>query len=212
MNSHKPSVVNSQKGFLTLVELVYTIHINGLAIRQAPYILHMHTHNDVPLRNRLPYNTLTNCLQWTPKSTKISRCKIIKNKSQKKSSEKKSPDQKSPEKWSPEKRPGNKGPREKKSPVKQAPHARFPQFGVCGMVGWASFGVWGRRMRSVDENKKILQLSSVNFPVISLSENVFSPTLLPVTIFRGSFFTFFPRTIKNTIYLKIVKHRYRLKK
>ena len=43
----------------------------------------------------------------------------------------------------------------KKSPEKRSPGERFPQFGVCGIVGWALsifWRVWGRRVGSIDKN------------------------------------------------------------
>ena len=48
-------------------------------------------------------------------------------------------------------------------------------------------------MGSIDKNKKIVQLLSVNFPIILLTENAFSGTFLPGisspgTFFKGDFF------------------------
>ena len=51
--------------------------------------------------------------------------------------------------------------------------------------------MWGRRVESIDKNKKIVQLPSVNFPVVPLTENAFSGNFYRGIFFMGIFFIFF---------------------
>ena len=136
---------------------------------------------------------------------------------EKKSSGKKSLEKKSSEKV-PRKRSRGKGSGEKRSPEKRPPHgcpfptvwcmwARGVSFDVCGFVRWNhSIKIW-----------KIVQLLSVNFPVLPLTKNAFFGTFFywkPFFLgqfFRGPFLmgilpqgTFFQGTFfSGTIFLGI---------
>ena len=83
---------------------------------------------------------------------------------------------------------------------KTVPACLFPQFSVRGNVEWGLsifWWSWGHQVESIDKNKQIVQLPLVNFMVIPLTENAFSATFLPGTIFPETFFRedFFPRNL-----------------
>ena len=93
----------------------------------------------------------------------------------------------------------------KKSLRKTSPHTRFPQFGVCGIMGWALSlfcYVWGRRVGSVDKYLKNCPPSLCKFSGYSYNRGRFSS--FQRTHLHGNFFsqgTFFPGTIFTTFFL-----------
>ena len=94
-------------------------------------------------------------------------------------------------------------------PGKRTPHARFPQFGICGVMGWALEHLLVRKdcwVGSLDENKKIIQLPSIDFPVIPSTDNTFSGNFFPGYLFLRPCLktlfheTFFPETLSGIFF------------